>query len=87
VVNKVEIHQMLDYKQLEAYEREVLFEINKALAEDNIVKAKILKDCLVDEFIKYISKESGVRICCPDYITRIAKNIAAIKPMEVTIAP
>jgi hypothetical protein len=81
------VEAMLDYKQLEAYEREVLFEIHKALAEDNVVKAKILKDCLVEQFIAYIAKDFGVHMCCPDYITRIAKNIAALKPIEVTIAP
>lgn len=78
---------MLDYKQLEAYSAQSLLQIKTALSINDNVRAKIWLDLWSKEFIAHVSGDFGVKMSCPNYILKIAREISSLQPIEVTIAP
>ncbi len=78
---------MLDFKELETYSQKCLQEIKTALAAGNTVQAKLWRDMWSDAFIQHISTDFGVKMCCPDYIKKIAREITAVALPSYTVGP
>lgn len=77
----------MDHKEFMWYSEKMLLQIKSNFANGHNIKVHLDQHDLMVRFIEHISKDKAVFMTAPDYIIQLAKKIAAIPPVEVTVSP